>query len=184
MAHAVRHQTQSELPGPPPRLARALNKLTAPRSAPAPVLRFHRWLYQRSGGRLGHGMIGAPTLLLRTIGRRTGQPRCSALCYARDGDRFVVAASNDGADRPPAWFHNLVAEPSVELQVGRRRLSGRAEVVESSHPDHRLLWAAMNATNHGRYDWYQSQTPRPIALVVVVPDRSGTRLAPGAVVDP
>jgi deazaflavin-dependent oxidoreductase (nitroreductase family) len=114
-------------------------------------------------------MIGAPTLLLRTVGRRTGRPRCSALCYARDGDRFVVAASNDGADEPPAWFHNLVAEPSVELQVGCRRLSGHAEVVEASHPDHASLWAAMNASNHGRYDWYQSQTSRPIALVAVTP---------------
>jgi deazaflavin-dependent oxidoreductase (nitroreductase family) len=114
-------------------------------------------------------MIGAPTLLLRTIGRRTGRARCSALCYARDGDRFVVAASNEGADRPPAWLHNLVAQPSVELQVGRRHLSGHAEVIESSHPDHPVLWAAMNASNHGRYDWYQSQTLRPIALVAVTP---------------
>lgn len=169
MTRAAPRQTQGELPGPPPRLARALNRLTTPRTAPAAVLRLHRWLYQRSRGRLGHGMIGAPTLLLHTIGRRTRQPRCSALCYARDGDRFVVAASNEGADQPPAWFHNLVAEPSVELQVGRRRLSGRAEVIEPSHPDHSRLWAAMNATNHGRYDWYQSQTSRLIALVAVTP---------------
>jgi len=169
MARAIRHPSLGELPGSPPRLARTLNRLTTPRSAPASVLRAHRWLYGHSGGRVGHGMIGAPTLLLRTTGRRTGRRRCSALCYARDGERFVVAASNEGADRLPAWFHNLAAYPEVELQVGRRRLSGCAAVIESSHPDYRRLWKAMNATNHGRYDWYQAQTSRPIALVAVTP---------------
>ncbi|HZT66869.1 MAG TPA: nitroreductase family deazaflavin-dependent oxidoreductase [Acidimicrobiales bacterium] len=167
MAHAVRHASLGELPGAPPRLARALNRLTAPRTAPTSVLRAHRWLYEHSAGRIGHGMIGAPTLLLRTTGRRTGQLRCSALCYARDGDRFVLAASNDGADGNPAWFNNLVSDPSVELQVGRRRFSGRAAVLIPEDPDYQRLWRSMNATNHGRYDWYQSKTSRPIPLVMV-----------------
>jgi deazaflavin-dependent oxidoreductase (nitroreductase family) len=114
-------------------------------------------------------MIGAPTLLLRTTGRRTGRRRCSALCYARDGDRFVVAASNDGADRPPAWFHNILADPSVEVQVGRRHIVGRAAVVESADPDYQRLWELMNQTNNGRYDSYQAKTSRPIPLVAVTP---------------
>lgn len=67
-------------------------------------------------------MIGAPALLLFTTGRHSGLRRGAALVYGRDGGRIVLAASNDGLDRPPSWFHNLRASPSVELQIGRLHL--------------------------------------------------------------
>lgn len=151
----------------PTRLARAVNRWTAPRSAPDAVLRFHRWLYQHSDGRLGQGMIGAPSLLLWTTGRRSGKRRCTALVYAADGNRVVLAASNSGSDRPPAWFHNLVSTTSVELQIGRHHLSGTAAVVESNNPDYARQWELINATNIRRYDAYQELTSRPIALVAI-----------------
>ncbi len=157
-------------PPPVPRLAEVLNRRTAPNSAPAPVLRLHRWIHQRTGGRIGHGMIGAPTLLLRTTGRRSGQPRTTALVYGRDGDSFVLAASNDGADRHPAWFLNLLSNPHVEAQIGRRHLSGNAAVVDATDPRYPRLWATMNATNNGRFNHYQSKTTRPIPIVLINPD--------------
>ena len=129
----------------PPWLGRTINRLTAPHSAPGRVLRAHRWLYDRSDGRVGQLMVGVPTLLLRTTGRRTGKRRCSAVSYAVDGDRLIVAASNSGADQPPAWFYNLRSNPSVQIQVGRHHLSGIAAVVESTTPDYERLWALMNA---------------------------------------
>jgi F420H(2)-dependent quinone reductase len=151
-----------------PRLIpRAMNKMTAPKSAPAFMLRFHQWMYVRSDGRIGPGMIGAWTLLLRTVGRRTGQPRVTALVFARDEERIIVAASNDGKDHAPAWFHNVCSEQQVEVQMGRQRISGRATIVESAHADYPRLWKLMNATNNGRYDAYQSKTSRPIALVAI-----------------
>jgi deazaflavin-dependent oxidoreductase (nitroreductase family) len=153
----------------PPLVARMLNKLTSPKSGPALMLKGHRWLYMRTDGRIGPGMIGAWTLLLHTTGRRTGQPRISALVFARDGARFILAASNDGKDWAPAWFHNLRSNPAVELQVGRHHLSGQAIIIERSEPNYTRLWELMNATNHGRYNWYQSKTSRPIPLVVITP---------------
>jgi deazaflavin-dependent oxidoreductase (nitroreductase family) len=159
----------ADLPRSPNRLARALNRMSAPRSAPPAVLGSHLWLYQQSRGRLGHGLIGAPALLLYTTGRRSGQRRCTALVYGRDGGRIVLAASNDGADHSPAWLHNLEANPSVELQIGTRHLSGQAVVIESTHPEYPQLWEVMNCTNHRRYDAYQAKTSRPIPLVVVTP---------------
>jgi len=84
-------------------------------SAPAPVLRLHRWIYSTTDGRIGPGMIGAWTLLLHTVGRRTSQRRTTALVFAHDGERIILAASNDGKDHPPAWFLNLCATPQVEL---------------------------------------------------------------------
>jgi len=152
----------------PPLIPRTMNRLTAPKSGPAAMLRFHRWIYVRSGGRIGPGMIGAWTVLLRTVGRKTGQPRVTALVFARDGERIILAASNDGKDHAPAWFYNLRARSEVEVQVGRRRFAGSATVIDSTDADYPRLWELMNQTNNRRYDAYQARTNRPIPLVAIV----------------
>ena len=84
-----------------------------------PLLTVHQWLYEVSDGRIGATIGGRPMLLLRTIGRRSRQPRTAALLYVRDGDAYVVIASKGGAPQHPAWFHNLTSQPDVEIQVGR-----------------------------------------------------------------
>jgi deazaflavin-dependent oxidoreductase (nitroreductase family) len=133
------------------------------------VLRVHERLYVSSDGRVGHQMIGVPTLLLRTTGRRSGATRTNALVYARDGDDYLLVASNGGADRPPAWLHNLRANPAVEIQVARERRQGTARVIESTDPDYARLWQLVNDNNHDRYAAYQRQTSRPIAVIAVTP---------------
>ena len=132
-------------------------------------LRLHEQLYKRTDGRVGHHMIGVPTLLLRTTGRRSGATRTNGLVYARDGDDYLVVASNGGADRHPAWLHNLHANPDVEVQVGRERRKGAARIVEPSDPSYERLWQVVNANNRDRYSAYQKQTSRPIPVVVVTP---------------
>ena len=132
-------------------------------------MRLHAALYIHSDGRVGRRMIGVPTLLLRTTGRRSGLPRTVALVYAEDDNRYVMVASNHGWDRPPAWFVNLQAQPRVNVQVGRVHVDGVASVVTSDDPHYSRLWSLMNAANHDRYDGYQSKTSRPIPLVVVSP---------------
>jgi len=163
--------TQLLIPGGhrPPAPARWMNRITTPRSAPAAMLRLHRWLYVRSDGRIGAGMIGAWTLLLRTTGRRSGKQRTAALVFAQDDGRIILAASNDGKDTAPAWFHNLCANPQVEVQIGRQRSLGHASVVSATDADYARLWSLMNGTNNRRYDAYQAKTSRPIPLVVVEP---------------
>jgi F420H(2)-dependent quinone reductase len=153
---------------PPPLMPRTMNRLTAPKSAPAAMLRFHRWIYIRCDGRMGPGMVGAWTLLLRTVGRRTGEPRVTALIFARDGDKIIVGASNDRKDHAPAWFHNLCASSEVEVQIGRRRFTGSATVIDSTDADHPPLWELMNQTNNRRFDAFQAKTHRPIPLVAIV----------------
>ena len=132
-------------------------------------MRLHEALYIRTDGRVGRRMIGVPTLLLRTTGRRSGLPRTAALVYAEESDRYILVASNHGWDRPPAWFVNLQAQPRVNVQVGRVHMDGVASVVTSDDPDYLRLWGLVNAANHDRYDGYQSKTIRPIPLVVVRP---------------
>jgi deazaflavin-dependent oxidoreductase (nitroreductase family) len=132
-------------------------------------LRLHERLYIACDGRIGHGMIGVPTLLLRTTGRRSGAMRTNALVYARDGEDLLVVPSNGGADRPSAWLHNVRAKPEVEVQIGRERRPGTARVIERSDPEHERLWRLVNENNRDRYDGYQSQTARPIPVVAVTP---------------
>ena len=133
------------------------------------VLRVHEALYKVTDGRVGHRMIGVPTLLLRTTGRRSGATRTNGLVYARDGADYLVVPSAGGADRAPAWLHNLRANPDVEIQIARERRTGTAKVVEPTDPDYDHLWRAVNENNRDRYSAYQKQTTRPIAVVVVTP---------------
>jgi deazaflavin-dependent oxidoreductase (nitroreductase family) len=137
------------------------------------MLRFHEALYKKTDGRVGHKMIGVPTLLLRTTGRRSGQTRTNGLVYARDGDDYLVVPSNGGADKPPAWLHNLRANPEVEIQIGRDRQGGTARVVEPTDPSYERQWKIVNENNRDRYYAYQKQTSRPIPVVAVTPKASG-----------
>jgi deazaflavin-dependent oxidoreductase (nitroreductase family) len=133
------------------------------------VLRVHEALYKRTDGRIGHRMIGVPTLLLRTTGRRSGVTRTNSLVYARDGNDYLVVASNGGAARPPAWLHNIRAKPEVEIQIGRGRTRGTARILEPSDPSYDRLWNVVNANNHDRYTAYQKQTTRPIPIIAIAP---------------
>lgn len=132
-----------------------------------PLLTVHQWLYERSDGRIGASLGGRPMLLLRTVGRRSGQPRTAALLYVRDGDAYVVIASKGGAPKHPAWFHNLIARPEVEIQVGRERIAVRSRVAEGE--ERARLWARADEVNQGQYAEYQSRTSRVIPVVVLEP---------------
>src|SRR5881394_3472338 len=125
-----------------------------------PMLTVHQWLYEVSDGRIGATLGGRSMLLLRTVGRRSGQPRTAALLYVRDGDAYVVIASKGGAPKHPGWFHNLAAQPDVEIQVGRERIPVRARVAAGA--ERSRLWARADEVNQGQYAAYQSRTSREI----------------------
>ena len=144
-----------------------------------PLLTVHQWLYEYSDGRIGATLGGRPMLLLRTVGRRTGEPRTAALLYVRDGDAYVVIASKGGAPHHPGWFHNLTAKPEVEIQVGRERLRVRARVAAGK--ERSRLWARADEINQGQYAVYQSRTSREIPVVVLEPMPSKrSRRTPGS----
>src|SRR4051794_24288781 len=138
-------------------------------SVTAQVLKVHERIYKASDGRLGHKMIGVPTLLLRTTGRRSGATRTNSLVYATDGGDYLVVASKGGSDQPPAWLLNLQSHPEIEVQIGRDRKQAGSRVVEPGDPDHERLWKIVNENNGDRYTAYQSETSRPIPVVVITP---------------
>jgi deazaflavin-dependent oxidoreductase (nitroreductase family) len=78
--------------------------------------RVHPTLYRWSVGRIGGAIGGMPVLLLTTTGRKSGEPRTTALTYLPRGDDFVVIASVLGEPRHPAWWLNLAAKPDATVR--------------------------------------------------------------------
>jgi deazaflavin-dependent oxidoreductase (nitroreductase family) len=131
-------------------------------------MRVHNTVYQRTNGWIGHRLTGLPSLLLHTVGAKTGKPRTTSLTYARDGDDYLIVASNGGAPRSPGWFHNLKANPNVEINVGPKRFTVTAEPVLPGDEDRDRLWAIVTKYNKA-YDQYQKRTRRPIPIVRLTP---------------
>jgi deazaflavin-dependent oxidoreductase (nitroreductase family) len=112
----------------------------------------------------GNARPGLNDLLLTTRGRRSGKLRRTALVYARDGERYVLAASNAGAGRHPAWYLNLAADPDVTVQIGAHTFTARARTVTAA--ERPGLWELMVATMRSYQD-YQEATSREIPVVII-----------------
>src|SRR6478736_4124992 len=141
-----------------------------PRKAMFKLLRVHDMLYQATNGWIGHRFPGVPpSLLLHSVGAKTGARRTNALTYANDGDNYLIVASNAGANRYPAWYHNLRAHPDVEINVGAQRFPVHADILLPESPDYARLWQVVNANNSDRYTNYQKRTDRPIAIIALTP---------------
>jgi deazaflavin-dependent oxidoreductase (nitroreductase family) len=85
-------------------------------------------VFRRTNGKRMAFMLCMPVLLLTTVGRKTRQYWTTPLMYIRDGDHYVITASNNGQDRHPAWFYNLQASPQVEIEVPGKRLQASASI--------------------------------------------------------
>ncbi len=120
--------------------------------------------YLETDGAEGHEWNGVPTLVLVTTGRRSGQPRRTALIYGRDGDDLVVVASKGGAAEHPSWYTNLEADPQAAVQVGANRHQVRAHTAD---PEERArLWPVM-AQIWPDYEEYATKTDREIPVVIL-----------------
>jgi len=91
--------------------------------------------FRANHGKVGGNFEGAPLLLLHSRGARTGAERVSPMMYLRDGDRYLVFASKGGAPDNPAWYHNLMANPDAEIEVGDDTLAVRAEELKGAERD-------------------------------------------------
>lgn len=142
----------------------------------------HRDRYLKSNGADGHlfdstsvggpGLV--PTLLLTTIGRRSGKPRIMPLIYGEAGDNaYVVIASKGGSPQHPAWYLNLLDQPEVTVQVGPEKFSARARTARGD--ERARLWLQQQAIAP-IFDGYQENAgQREIPVVIleripVIPD--------------
>jgi deazaflavin-dependent oxidoreductase (nitroreductase family) len=124
----------------------------------------HIRAYRDSAGAVGYLWNGVTSLLLTTVGRKTGASRTSALIFARDGDDLLVVASMGGAPQHPAWYLNLQANPEAEVQVKDEVLRVTAR---TASPDEKpRLWDIVRA-QWPNYDAYQARTDRDIPVVIL-----------------
>jgi F420H(2)-dependent quinone reductase len=130
----------------------------------------HRALYRLTGGRFGLSRPKATNfgmMRLKTVGRRSGQPRVAIVGYLEDGPNLVTLAMNGWADAEPAWWLNLQAQPDtiVQLKDGRRAVRGRAAEGE----ERARLWARWGELSENYDAWAAMRSGKTTAVVVLEP---------------
>ncbi len=122
--------------------------------------------YRLSGGSVGEKQWRYSMLLLHTVGRKTGKRRTHALLYLRDGERFIVCASNNGEPRHPAWYLNLRANPRAHIQAGRLRQVVVASTADAEERER--LWQRLLKV-YPSYAEEQQRTTRIFPVVILTP---------------
>ncbi len=141
----------------------------APSPPRAPVFaRFHLWLYRASGGWIGSRLPARGFLMLTTTGRKSGARYAVALEYHTDRETPFVIASNYGKPHPPAWYLNLLANPTVEVERGGQRHWATAIVAPAT--DRARIWDDLVRVSP-YYARYQQRITREIPLVLLHPVR-------------
>ena len=137
-------------------------------------IRDHVQRYLASDGADGHlwDRLAAPgtspCLLLTTTGRKSGDPRTTPLVYGREGDSYVVVASQGGRPTHPAWYLNLVENPVVNVQVAAEKFTATAR--ETTGEERTRLWQLMGGV-YPMMDEYEKRIgdARVIPVVVLTP---------------
>ncbi len=111
-------------------------------------------------------LAGYPHLIITTTGARTGTRRTTVVAYSRDDSRYVIAATAGGAPKDPAWYHNLMANPKVTIEVDGRTVEVTARSAEGD--ERARLWENHVATLPHFAD-YPSRTSRVIPVCLLEP---------------
>jgi deazaflavin-dependent oxidoreductase (nitroreductase family) len=125
----------------------------------------HLWDFTPVGG---PGML--PTLLLTTIGRKSGELRHLPLIYEKTNAGYIIVASKGGSPSHPAWYLNLLETPQCEIRVGAKHHHVIARIAEGNERSE--LWKVM-ATLYPPYNDYQAGTDREIPVVVLESEEPG-----------
>lgn len=125
----------------------------------------HVRVYEETGGQRGYRWKNDTTILvLRTVGRKSGEERKTPLIHVEDGGRWIIIASKGGTPEHPDWYLNLEAQPDCEIQVKDEVIPVRAQDAEGEERER--LWA-LAAQAWPDYDEYQRQTDRQIPVVIL-----------------
>ena len=120
--------------------------------------------FRANEGKVGGFFENITLLLLHTVGAKSGKQRLNPTAYIKDGGRLVIAASKAGADSNPDWYHNLVANPDVTVEVGTEKFSARAEI--ALEPERTELYGKLKSVYPGFGD-YETKTKRVIPIVTL-----------------
>ena len=122
------------------------------------------FMYRLTGGLMGGRMSGQNVLLLHTVGRKSGAQRITPVNFFRDGENYVLVASNWGKPGNPAWYFNLLKQPDARILVKRRTFQVRAR--PAAEGEYGRLWDFVTGRNPF-YARYQAQTKRQIPIVIL-----------------
>jgi deazaflavin-dependent oxidoreductase (nitroreductase family) len=122
--------------------------------------------FRANGGKVGGPFEGAPILLLHTTGAKSGQERVHPMMYRPTDGGYAVFASKAGAPTNPAWYHNLIANPDVQAEIGPRTLALRARVAGDAERE--PIWTAQK-TEYPGFQEYEEKTTRRIPVVILEP---------------
>lgn len=121
--------------------------------------------FRANDGKVGGPFAGAPMLLLTHTGAKSGKVRTTPLVCTNDNDDMIIIASKSGAPVHPAWYHNLVVNPAVTVEVGTDRFDAIA--VEVAGDDRQRLFDAQSALMPA-FKEYQEKTTRTIPVLRLV----------------
>lgn len=122
--------------------------------------------FRANGGKVGGPFEGAPLLILHHTGARSGAERITPLVYQGVDGGFAIFASNAGKDQHPAWYHNLLAGPRVNVEVGTEEFGAVARVAED---EERTAIFERQKQMSPQFAEYEAGTPRQIPVVVLEP---------------
>ena len=111
----------------------------------------------------------APTLLLTTIGRKSGKEFTTPVNGMRDGDSYLVVASLAGYDALPHWYLNLEKNPRVWLQVKDKKVPATARTL--TREEKAPLWPRLLAEGQPLWAYFQMFTEREFPVVLVTPEK-------------
>jgi deazaflavin-dependent oxidoreductase (nitroreductase family) len=126
--------------------------------------------FRANGGQVGGPLAGLPLLLLTTTGARTGRPRTNPVTYIVDDGRLVFTAAKEGdATKHPDWYHNLVANPQVTVELGSETFPARATIPEGA--ERQRLFDRIAADVPPEFEGYLQKTHLQIPVIAL--DRVG-----------
>ena len=120
--------------------------------------------FRGNGGRVGGPFEGNTLLLLHTTGAKSGKERVNPVAYQAVGEDYAIFASKAGAPTNPDWYHNLLAKPEAEIEVGTALIPVTARVAEGEERD--LIWTKQKSDFPG-FAEYEEKTDRTIPVVVL-----------------
>ncbi|MGY0061731.1 nitroreductase/quinone reductase family protein [Streptomyces sp. LZ34] len=125
--------------------------------------------FRANNGKVGGTFEGAHLILLTTAGARTGRPHTTPTTYLRDGNRYLVFGSNAGGPRHPHWYHNLLANPHLTVELGTaegavKPFAARAVVLEGEERDR--YWELQCSRDPG-FRAYAEQIERTVPVVAL-----------------
>jgi deazaflavin-dependent oxidoreductase (nitroreductase family) len=123
-------------------------------------------LYEATDGKEGNDLNGRPVIVLTSVGAKSGSLRKTALMRVEHDGEYAVVASKGGNPQHPFWYHNLVANPHVELQDGADKRDYTARIVTG---DEREAWWSRATATWPQYDDYVKRTDREIPVFVLTP---------------